>query len=226
MGPLDDSTPFFSVAHYGSEDVVHKSVFPDPEAPVLIAGALHRLWAAALEEGINPLNNLGNRAAKEVKSQHTPSAIKHLGYTGTGMFPCGAVHGGYSIMAGIGHDQKWTFKYKGKEYMAPFEWKLHRAIRHHDPYLHTVLLRLMFSMEHLVLRSSPKLWLKCHGLWGDLQREEPKFGRLFGWGFNNQFVVNRNLLLTWHDDYRNHPEVCLPFTTLPTPSLFLLFLFD
>ena len=73
-------------------------------------------------------------------------------------------------------------------------------------------LRLQYCMEHLVLRTAPELWLRVYELWGDLDQDAPRYGRLYG-GMYNQFVVNKNLLLDDHEDDGNHPQVSLPSFT-------------
>ena len=216
-----DRAHFLRVAQYGAPDELHESVFPDAEAPALIAGALERLWAAALTGGVCPQRNVGGRAPADVVREHRGIARRHLGYEDGGVFPCGAVHGGYSLMGGAhGFEQQWRFNFNGQQLMAPYGWKIHRAIREHDPQLDVVLSRLAYAMEHLLLRAAPHLWLQCQDLWGDLDSTKPTFGRLYD-SFNNQFVVNKNLLLGWHNDDANHPDASTrtPLPARPTPTL-------
>ena len=205
------------ISGYGFDNLAHKVVFPNPQAPQLIAGGLSRLFDAAIAYGIDPLRNLGaSRSVNFVKEMHSRIARDHLGYDGICEFPCGAIHGGYASLPGVhGEEQQYRFKKDGKVHMAPYEWRIHKAIKELDPHLDIVMSRLQYAMEYLVLLNDPCTWLRVQELWGDLLEESPRYGRLYG-GAYNQFVVNKNLLLDAHYDYTNHPEVLVlpPQSTL------------
>jgi len=204
--PRDATTattaPYCKVYSFGATD----GAFP-PEAPALLLQAFERIWAAAEKYGIDAIGNTGKlrgKSVKEMKSQHETMARSHLGWDGKAALPCGGLHGGWSAMAGGSEKQSWRFlDQEGCEHQAPYFWKLEDAMTKHDPKLHEFVSALQYAMEYSLLQAHPELWLRSYESFGDLDAHSPGPGRLYRDGMYNQWVLNRNLMLSPHTDHLN-----------------------
>lgn len=209
---------YCSVANFGlvRAHAAFGRVFPSDEAPRGLATALHELWQVCIDDGHEPLHNTGKVRGgqyEEMVRKHEALARTRLGWDGDTASPppCGAIHGGYTAMAGRALVQGKRFRdADGTQRQAPYLWKLHQVLDAKAPWLNGVLAALQYAMEYMLLLDNPEAWLRCFELAGDLDAKAPAHGRLFQSGLYNQFVVNRNLVLEEHIDNFNHkvlPEV-------------------
>ena len=108
----EDDPPYLSIAPFGVRalPVSADRVFPPDQAPGLIAPAFQRIWACALEYGLDPMNNTGKlRGGDEAVQRrlHERLAQAHLGLKGgEKMQQCGALHGGFTAMGGSNPRQR------------------------------------------------------------------------------------------------------------------------
>ena len=190
----EDDPPYLSIAPFGVRalPVSADRVFPPDQAPGLIAPAFQRIWACALEYGLDPMNNTGKlRGGDEAVQRrlHERLAQAHLGLKGgEKMQQCGALHGGFTAMGGSNPQQMHKFRGVGNvPRQLPYEWSMEKAIDTHDGQLRVVLTSLQYSLEYLMLLNHPAMWLECYELFGDLDEAKPRPGRLWG-GMNNQWA--------------------------------------
>ena len=178
-----------------------------PDVPDMLVALFNRIWAAALLEKIDPLNNTGKvRASDVVIKKHGRLACKYLGWDkGDGTLPpCGAVHGGWCAMAGSTPQQMMRFRDTDRnETMAPFLWKVEKALTNHDAACHNAIAKLQYFVECLLLKHLPEVWLRQYSVFEDLSSKQPSVGRLYQTGAHNQWVMNRNLVLGVHRDHFN-----------------------
>ena len=199
------------VMQFGSCDRTLCKVFPS-DAPDLLANFFEQVWNTGLQGGINPLHDTGKvREADvvEMKNAHVRLACNHFAYHEgcREAPPTGAIHGGWTAKAGAARVQ--SMRYKASDNtnrQLPYLWKIETAIEEHCPSLHNILAHLQYAMENMLLDKSPALWLRAFEAFGDLDLEEPHPGRLYKYGCYNQWVLNRNLLLGWHQDHFNEEE--------------------
>ena len=217
--PTSATSPFCKIFPFGAAD----GVLP-PESAVLLLEGFQRIWAAADKYGIDAMAHTGKLRGKSVsdmKAQHGAMARRCLEWDGQAPLPCGGLHGGWSAMPGGSETQSWRFMDgDGCEHQAPYFWKLEAAMSTHDPKLHEFVAALQYAMEYALLQAEPGLWLRSYEAFGDLDADSPGPGRLYETGMYNQWVLNRNLMLSPHKDHFNldkvrshpHPLPCQPNT--------------